>query len=134
MTEKQKIIKDFLEDWYDMPEFYKEHPDFESFEFKTIPQFLNEIQLYEDHNIFDVKNMFLHWIQHQYNYSKSKAEAIVSIISDFNDQWNQNSIELKQNDYILQVPIYKKQSIKLIEYKMINYQIKETLETLIEFA
>ena len=27
MTEKEQIIKDFLDDWYDMEHFYEEHPE-----------------------------------------------------------------------------------------------------------
>lgn len=27
MTEKEQIIKDFLDDWYDMENFYEEHPE-----------------------------------------------------------------------------------------------------------
>ena len=77
MTEKERIIKDFLEDWYDIEQFYKEHPDLQNVNFKTIISFLNEIQLNEDDNISDVEHMFLHWIQGQYLYSKTKAEAII---------------------------------------------------------
>lgn len=134
MSEKQQIIKDFLEDWYDMNQFHTEHPDLKSVYFKTIPQFLEEVQLAEDDNMFDVETMFLHWVQNQYAYSKSKAEAIVSIVNDFNNEWNQKSNTLNKKDYLLQVSIYKDNLVKIIKYKVIDDKILDVIETPIEFA
>lgn len=134
MTEKQQIIKDFLKDWYDMNQFYTEHPDLKSAKFKSIPQFLNEIQLDKDDNMFDVETMFLHWVQNQYTYSKSKAETIVSIVSDFNDEWNQKSNSMNKKDYLFLVPIYKNNFIKIIEYNIIDDEIQDVNKATIKFA
>lgn len=97
MTEKEQIIKDFLDDWYDMEHFYEEHPELKNVTFRNIITFLNEVQLNEDDNISDVEHMFLHWIQGQYLYSKTKAEAIVSILQDFKDHYNQTDNNLNKN-------------------------------------
>ena len=50
MTEKEQIIKDFLDDWYDMEHFYDEHPELKNVTFRNIITFLNEVQLNEDDN------------------------------------------------------------------------------------
>ena len=134
MKEKQQIIKDFLEDWYYMDQFYTEHPDLKSVDFKTIPQFINEIQLAEDDNLIDVENMFLHWIQNQYTYSKSKAEAIVSILNDFDEKWNQKANELNKRQYFVNVPIYKNNFVTIIQYEITNDKIDNFEEITINFA
>ena len=57
MTEKEQIIKDFLDDWYNMDEFYEQHPELKNVTFRNIITFLSEVQLDEDDNISDVEHI-----------------------------------------------------------------------------
>ena len=134
MTEKEQIIKDFLEDWYDMGEFYVEHPELENVNFNSITSFLNEIKLDEDDNIHDVEHMFLHWIQGQYLYSKTKAEAIVSILQDFKDYYNHTDNNMNKEDFYLQSPIHSYNKIQIFEFHIVNKEIKSMIEITITFA
>lgn len=134
MTEKEQIIKDFLDDWYDMEKFYVEHPELENVKFKSIVSFLNEIQLDEDDNIHDVEHIFLHWIQGQYLYSKTKAEAIVSILQDFKDHYNQTDNNLNKEDFYLQSPVHQYNKIQIFEFHIINKNIESMTEIIITFA
>lgn len=134
MTEKEQIIKDFLEDWYDIGEFYVEHPELENVNFNSITSFLNKIQLDEDDNIHDVEHMFLHWIQGQYLYSKTKAEAIVSILQDFKDYYNHTDNNMNKEDFYLQSPIHNYNKIQIFEFHIVNKEIKSMIEITITFA
>ena len=134
MTEKEQIIKDFLEDWYDIGKFYVEHPELENVNFNSITSFLNEIQLDEDDNIHDVEHMFLHWIQGQYLYSKTKAEAIVSILQDFKDYYNHIDNNMNKEDFYLQSPIHSYNKIQIFEFHIVNKEIKSMIEITITFA
>lgn len=134
MTEKEKIIKDFLEDWYDMEQFVEEHPELKNVNFKSIISFLSEVKLDEDYNIHDVEHMFLHWIQGQYLYSKTKAEAIVSILQDFKDHYNHKDNNLNKEDFYLQLPVHSYNKIQIFEFHIINKEIKSMTEITITFA
>ena len=90
-----------------MEHFYEEHPELKNVTFKNIITFLNEIQLNEDTNISDVEHMFLHWIQGRYIYSKTKAEAIASILQDFKDHYNQKDNNLNKENFYLQSPVHQ---------------------------
>ena len=134
MTEKEQIIKDFLEDWYDMGEFYVEKPELGNVNFNNITSFLNEIQIDEDDIIHDVEHMFLHWIQGQYLYSKTKAEAIVSILQDFKDYYNHTDNNMNKEDFYLQSPIHSYNKIQIFEFHIVNKEIKSMTEINITFA
>ena len=134
MTEKQQIIKDFLDDWYDMNAFYEEHPDLQNVEFKNIITFLSEVQLDDDDNVYDVEHMFLHWIQGQYLYTKTKAEAIVSIFQDFKDHYNQKDNNLIKEDFYIHSPIHSYNKIQIFEFHIINKNIESMVEITITFA
>lgn len=134
MTEKEQIIKDFLDDWYDMEHFYEEHPELKNVTFRNIITFLNEVQLNEDDNISDIEHMFLHWIQGQYLYSKPKAEAIVSIFQDFKDHYNQIDNNLNKEDFYLQSPVHQYNKIQIFEFHIVNKNIESMTEIIITFA
>ena len=134
MTEKEQIIKDFLDDWYNMDEFYEHHPELKNVTFRNIITFLSEVQLDEDDNVYDVEHMFLHWIQGQYLYSKPKAEAIVSILQDFKDHYNQKYNNLNKKDFHLQSPVYQYNKIQIFELHIINKNIESMTEITITFA
>lgn len=134
MTEKEQIIKDFLNDWYNMEQFAEEHPELKDVKFKSILSFLIEIQLNDYNSIYNVEHVFSNWVQGQYIYSKTKAKAIVSIIQDFKDFWNQTSNHLNRDDYYVQAPIYQENLLKMIEYHIINNNIKSVNTYYISFA
>lgn len=134
MTEKQQIIKDFLDDWYDMDEFYEQHPELKNVNFRNIITFLSEVQLDDDDNVYDVEHMFLHWIQGQYIYTKTKAEAIVSIFQDFKDHYNQKDNNLIKEDFYLHSPIHSYNKIQIFEFHIVNKNIESMTEITITFA
>lgn len=134
MTEKEQIIKDFLDYYDDMYEFTVEHPELENVKFTNIITFLNKVQLDEDDNISDVEHIFLNWIQGQYLYSKAKAEAIVSILQDFKDHYNQTDNNLNKEDFYLQSPVHQYNKIQVFEFHIINKNIESMTEITITFA
>lgn len=134
MTEKEQIIKDFLDYYDDMYEFTVENPELEDIKFKNIITFLNKIQLDDDDNVYDVEHMFLHWIQGQYLYTKTKAEAIVSILQDFKDHYNKKDNNLIKEDFYLHSPIHSYNKIQIFEFHIINKNIESMVEITITFA
>lgn len=134
MTEKEQIIKDFLTYWDDMYEFTVENPELENVTFKNLIDFLREIQLDDEDNVFDMEDVFLHWIQGQYLYSKPKAEAIVSILQDFKDHYNQTNNNLNKEDFYLYSPVHSYNKIQIFEFHIINKNIESMIEITITFT
>ena len=81
-----------------------------------------------------MSNIFLHWIQGQYLYSKPKAEAIVSILQDFKDHYNQKDNNLNKEDFYLQSPVHQYNKIQIFELHIINKNIESMTEITITFA